>query len=75
MAEEPLDLLKLSREDLEKIFSADELSTKIREEAEMLHGLSDPEGSYVPVEELDLSEEWTVNVSPAVNVQILDLIK
>lgn len=70
MIEVPIDLSKLSRGDLEKMFRAENLSLELREEAAMLHELSDPEGPYTPVEGANQSEEWTMNVSPIVQSRV-----
>lgn len=73
MTEIPLDLSKLSREELETIFSSEKMPLKTREEADMLFELSDPQGMYVPGN--NLSDEWTINVSPDVYSNVINLLE
>lgn len=75
MVEVPIDLSKLSREDLEKIFRAQNLPSELREEAAMLHDLRDPKGSWTPEENANLSEEWTMNVSPIIQSRVEGILQ
>lgn len=75
MTEVPIDLSKLSREDLEKIFRAQNLPLELREEAATFHDLSDPKGPYTPEENVNLSEEWTISVSPIVQSRIEGILQ
>ncbi len=75
MTEIPINLSELSRGDLEKIFTAQNLPLELRDEASMLHDLSDPEGLSGPVENVNLSEEWTINVSPIVQSRIEGILQ
>ena len=75
MKEIPIDLSKLSREDLKKMFMAENLPIELREEASMLHDLSNPEGSYTTVENTNQSEEWTIDVSPIIQSRIEGILQ
>ena len=75
MTEVPIDLSKLSRGDLEKIFTAQNLPLELRDEASMLHDLSDPEGLWGPDENANLSEEWTTNVSHIIQSRIEGILQ
>jgi len=75
MTEVPIDLSKLSRKDLEQIFEAQDLPLELTDEAAMLHDLSDPEGLWGPIEGVNLSEEWTVSVSPTVQSRVEKILQ